>query len=313
MTILNPLEHPACLSYPRRVAVSAWAGHVPFGMFAVSAARPRLIVELGVYTGVSYCAFCQAVAEVGLDAECYGVDSWRGDEHSGNYEGTAVLADLTRHHDPLYGGFSALVRSDFDEALARFAEGTIDLLHIDGYHTYEAVKHDFEAWLPKLSRRGVVLFHDTNVRERGFGVWRLWEEVKSHRPHFEFTHEHGLGVLGVGDEVPKGLRWLLLESDEREQAAVRELFSALGERLRLRLDKEQELRASFERLDALREDYEARLRAIHMSRAWRWVSRYGHIKMGYVVPAYKALTRTLRNKRGNGGCASDSTSGATPD
>src|SRR5439155_8751691 len=123
-----------------------------------------------------------------------------------DFFGPEIFVELKQHHDPLYGRFSTLLQSTFDEALDQFAAASIDLLHIDGYHTYEAVKHDFEGWLPKLSSHGVLLFHDICERDNDFGVWQLWAELKPRYPHFEFTHEHGLGVLAVGADVPDALR-----------------------------------------------------------------------------------------------------------
>lgn len=242
MPRFNPLDYPVVLSYPHRLTQSAWAGHIPFGMFLVDALRPRLLVELGTFSGVSYCAFCQAVKELSLETRCYAIDTWEGDEQSGFYDGVNVLSDLKAHHDPLYGEFSSLIQNSFDMAVTNFADGTIDLLHIDGYHTYEVVRHDFETWLPKMSERGVILLHDINVRDRSFGVWRLWEEVKGLYPHFEFTHEHGLGLLATGPSLSESLKELLSASEE-EQSFIRELFSELGQRLRIRLDKEHEAAA----------------------------------------------------------------------
>ncbi|MGY4800183.1 glycosyltransferase [Teichococcus aerofrigidensis] len=217
---------PASFWSPLHVVESAWLEHAPFAFWLVEALQPRSLVELGTHNGYSFLTFCQAVQRLGLPTACYAVDTWEGDEHAGFYGGE-VHAELSATVERHYAGFTRLLRCRFDQALPYFADGSIDLLHIDGRHTFEDVREDFESWRPKLSRRAVVLFHDTNVRERNFGVWRFWEDLSQQHPNFEFLHGHGLGVLAVGPEVPDGLRALLGASPE-EVSAIRAAYAHLG-------------------------------------------------------------------------------------
>lgn len=222
----DPLAHPVVLLEPRIVPPYSWVGHIPFAFLAIELLEPRVLVELGTHSGNSYLAFCQAVAHLRTATRCHAVDTWKGDEHSSSY-GEEVYETLTAYHDSRYGGFSTLMRTTFDEAATTFADGSVDLLHIDGYHTYEAVRHDFETWQSKLSERGVVLFHDTAVRERGFGVWRFFDELATRVPTMRFTHSHGLGVALLGANVPEPFRDFVRAYEERP-AAIGAWFGALG-------------------------------------------------------------------------------------
>ncbi|MBD3768323.1 MAG: class I SAM-dependent methyltransferase, partial [Gammaproteobacteria bacterium] len=208
---------------------NAWLGHLPFAAWVIQEVSPRIFVELGTHSGNSYFSFCQSVLEAGLSTKCYAVDTWQGDEHAGQY-GDEIFAKVNAYHQEHYAGFSRLLRMTFDDALTYFADESIELLHIDGLHTYEAVRHDFETWLPKLAPGAVVMFHDTNVRERNFGVWRFWSELQDQYPNnLEFVHSHGLGVLQLNNAPStKVLEWLQPDSPERQR--LKNYFAALGSR-----------------------------------------------------------------------------------
>jgi glycosyltransferase involved in cell wall biosynthesis len=268
----------ASFAIPEAFVRSAWIEHAPFAFWIVEALRPRRLVELGTYAGFSYLVFCQAVRRAALDTACFAIDTWEGDDHAGRY-GPKVLRRLRRRHDRRYGAFSRLIRSTFDRANPDFADRSIDLLHIDGFHTYEAVKHDFETWLPKLSDRAVVLFHDTDVRETDFGVFRLWEELQTQFPSFEFRHGYGLGVLGVGRDLPKPLTDLFEAARDPEEAeTIALIYAGLGAADVVRAAERRRTARNF--LAKLRRGF----RPNPVTRAWRWATR-----LTGAPPALRAL------------------------
>ncbi|UZF91299.1 class I SAM-dependent methyltransferase [Bosea sp. NBC_00550] len=175
---------------------SAWSRLIPVLFALFSILRPRRYVELGVHNGMSFFAACQVAEHLNIHTQCVAVDSWVGDEHASFHTSDVFdtfRATIAKRYPQQY-----YVQGFFSDALKSFDSKSVDLLHIDGYHTYEAVKDDFETWLPKMSGSGVIIFHDINVHERGFGVWRFWSELKEKYPAFSFFHSHGLGILYVG-------------------------------------------------------------------------------------------------------------------
>ena len=176
---------------------SAWSNLAPVMFGLIALLRPRRFVELGTHHGYSFFAASQAIKALSLETEAIAIDTWQGDPQAGFYD-EAVFKHFSSIIASLYRERSYYIRSTFQDAADCFEECSIDLLHIDGLHSYDEVRRDFETWLPKMSDRGVVILHDTTVYERGFGVWQLWQELKARYPSVNVLHSHGLGIVYVG-------------------------------------------------------------------------------------------------------------------
>jgi hypothetical protein len=213
----------------KHIVFSTWNDHVPFGYDIVTAIRPQLIVELGTYSGLSYFTFCQAMLENDIDGTAYAIDTWEGDDHTGEY-GEKIYRQVDDHAREHYRGISYLLRQRFDEAQAHFDTGSIDLLHIDGLHTYDAVKEDFETWYPKVKPGGIVLFHDIEARLNDFGVRQYWAELVENHTTFAFRHGFGLGVLKKpgGEQPMSDLESVLFEGSENSHYSIRKLYAHIS-------------------------------------------------------------------------------------
>lgn len=219
-TEIFDLDLPSRHFEPRIYGVGAWTGHLHFAYDLVALLKPAILVELGVDRGESFFAFCQATVEHDTGTRCFGVDTWRGDRHAGDYDET-TFSQVSGHNEANYK--STLIRSSFDDALTRFGSDSIDVLHLDGLHTEAAVRHDLDSWLPKLRPGGILLLHDVNVRSKGFGVWKVWAELQEKGRSWTFHDGPGLGIWQKPPTraLPGALEKLLSSPNEQSETLAK--------------------------------------------------------------------------------------------
>ena len=128
-----------------------------------------VFVEVGSYLGASSCFLAAAALEVG-GARLHCVDTWRNE---GMTEGPRdTWAQFLANTEPVssaivaHRGRSADVAAAFDEE--------VDLLFVNGDHSYEGCRADVLAWLPRVKSGGIVVMHDFGWAE---GVRRVVQEL----------------------------------------------------------------------------------------------------------------------------------------
>lgn len=208
------------------VVPTAWAGHEPFLFTLMEAMRPRRYVELGTHAGQSFFTACQHYKSRGEYGEAVAIDLWQGDHQAGFYD-ERIFEEFRRILRSHYAACGRYIRSTFTDAAGAFRQQSIDLLHIDGLHTYAAVREDYETWRPKLAENGVVIMHDTSEYQSDFGVWQFFNEAKAEATEwFNFQHSHGLGVLAFGaDSSPAAC---LLRRFKQQPALFERHYAILG-------------------------------------------------------------------------------------
>lgn len=126
----------------------------------------KTIVEIGVQTGVSAHHMCRA-AEV-TKGHYYGYDIWApfgvyDDNWPDNQKD--ILTDIFLSGGIKRDTFTFTQINTFDSTfpslLNQHTGGSIDFAFIDGCHSYDGIKNDFEAVYPLLTERGSIMFHDT--------------------------------------------------------------------------------------------------------------------------------------------------------
>jgi len=120
---------------------------------------------------------------------------------------------------PFYKSFAKkeqtirLIRADSHEpatqekVVAILQTNKIDLLFIDGDHTYGGVKKDFDMYEPFVKDGGMIVLHDIvpHRQEHGCGVDRYWNEIKEKKEYQEFVENPDQQWAGLGLIIKGGL------------------------------------------------------------------------------------------------------------
>ncbi|HEY7618803.1 MAG TPA: class I SAM-dependent methyltransferase [Solirubrobacteraceae bacterium] len=135
-------------------------------LLAVAQGRRR-VVEIGVYEGSSAVVLCEALEP---DAELHLIDpfghhGWALPAGWGATEGASrrVVARARRRSR----GPRVVWHVDYSAAVASRWGGGIDLVFIDGDHSEDGVRADWEGWHGFVEPGGVVLFHDARLTQDG--------------------------------------------------------------------------------------------------------------------------------------------------
>jgi predicted O-methyltransferase YrrM len=132
-----------------------------------------VFVELGCYKGKSTAFIGVEIHKRKRDINFFAIDSFQGATNSTDakeikaYEGISEIEESYTYNVSLIGNKIKTIVSLTDKAAKYFNDEEIDVIFIDAGHSYEAVKADIEAWLPKMKPNGIMAGHD----------YKAWEGV----------------------------------------------------------------------------------------------------------------------------------------
>ena len=137
--------------------------------------EPFTIVEVGTWRGKTAKQILERCPNVML----YMIDRWERADVGDSYltSGSQTALRPQSDYDDAYhlcvnlalihGRRVHIIKSDSVAAALDFKPGSIDLVFIDGDHSYDGARRDIIAWLPKVRSGGWLCGHDYAHPEQG--------------------------------------------------------------------------------------------------------------------------------------------------
>lgn len=214
-----------------------WVNHIPFISWILEQQYSENLVYFGSNPDFSYISLCQCVVENNLNIKLWAIET-KDVEIEKNLGLSTAQLKLHEIHQIYYSKFSQILRKNSDEAVNFFENESIDILIIDSNDRYELIHQTFTNWLPKLSKKSILLLHNTCSTTSNCGASQLQSELQKKYLNLNFMHGHGLGVFLIGEKKSEYLLKLCAPEEINYQKNAQILFSKLGSHLELRANLE---------------------------------------------------------------------------
>ena len=160
--------------------------------------KPSKIMEIGTANGGTLFAHCKLASE---NATIISVDL-PGGKFGGGYPAWKIsiyneFAKSNQHLHLIRG--SSYDQETFEKVKKILGTDLLDYILIDGDHTYDGVKKDFDMYSPLVKKGGSIVFHDIALHNGSTcQVDLFWKDIKSNYEHYEFIQDKDHGKFGIG-------------------------------------------------------------------------------------------------------------------
>ncbi|MFZ6012191.1 MAG: class I SAM-dependent methyltransferase [Bacteroidota bacterium] len=192
------------LLYSARWERFFWTKQVKAELIGLAAAveriKPKVVVEIGTNTGGTFFVFTK-VADKAANIISIDLPGGKGGggypEFKTDFFRSFGIADQRLH----FIKAASQLPETYDRVRSILQDQPIDFLFIDGDHSYDGVKKDFELYSPLVRKGGLVAFHDIKLypEDHWIKVDKFWREIKDNYQHFEYidnrVHWGGIGLL----------------------------------------------------------------------------------------------------------------------
>lgn len=187
------------ITHPMGQASDAATGNLGYGYLYYALARmqkPETVICIGSYRGFSTVCFALALVDNGKGT-CHFIDPGKVDKY---WHDPQNVAELERRFG-LRGHWRHLLKTSQQVVAEGAVPEPIDILLIDGDHSYQGVQFDFDHFGARVRPGGLILLHDSELRGRGFTPWEVRDFLEaeilgqSRYETFTFPLEAGLTLI----------------------------------------------------------------------------------------------------------------------